>query len=149
MNTSGHTTQDSSVPAPRDDQRPPRATSKVGTPLGVLAMSVGAIAVMVPWPLVGILLLRSQFDEASEAFFFFGGITLFPLMILALFGSAPEEVLIAIFMFVWLLAAVVPALVLRRRLTSWWIVAGLLGVQSVFALAQAMMGAMLIIGKSI
>jgi len=104
---------------------------------------------MLPWPLLGILLMQSLFDKASEAFFFFGGITLFPLMILALFGSPSEEVLITLFMLVWLAAAAVPDLWLRRRLKSWMAIGVLLGVQSAFSLAQALMGALLIVGKSV
>lgn len=114
-----------------------------------LALLTGSLAVMAPWPLLGNLLMRPMFDEASEAFLLFGGITLFPLMILALFGSPPEEVLIAAFMLVWMMAAVVPNVWLRRRLVSWWAVIALLGAQLLFSLAQAAMGAMLIIGKSV
>lgn len=104
---------------------------------------------MAPWPLLGILLLHAQLDQASEGFMFLGGITLFPLMILALFGNPSEEVLLVIVTLVWLAAAILPSLLLRKRLVSWSRVAGLLGAQSLFALGQAVMGAMLIIGKSI
>lgn len=121
----------------------------VGTPIRTLALCIGSIAVMLPWPLLGILLLQSSFDRASEAFLFFGGITLFPLMILALFGSTSEEVLVVLLMLVWLAAAVVPGLWLRGRLSSRTAIGDLLGVQSAFSLAQAVMGAMLIIGKSV
>ena len=114
-----------------------------------LALCIGSIAVMLPWPLLGILLLQSSFDKASEAFFFFGGITLFPLMILALFGSPSEEVLITLIMLVWLAAAVVPVLWFRRRLRSWTAIGGVLGAQSGFSLAQAVMGALLIVGKNV
>lgn len=114
-----------------------------------LVLCVGSIAVMLPWPLLGILLMQSLFDNASEAFFFFGGITLFPLMILAIFGSPSEEVLITLFMIVWLAAAVIPNLWLRRRLRSWTAVSVLLGLQTAFSLAQALMGALLIVGKSV
>jgi hypothetical protein len=104
---------------------------------------------MVPWPLLGITLLHSSFDRESEAFGLFGGITLFPLMILALFGSVSEEVVISLLLLVWLAAAVVPDLWLRRRLSSWMAIGILLGVQSAFSLAQALMGALLIVGKSV
>ena len=89
--------------------------SKIATPLRTLALCIGSIAVMTPWPLLGILLMQSLFDKASEAFFFFGGITMFPLMILALFGSPSEEVLISLFMLVWVAAAVVPDSWLRQH----------------------------------
>jgi hypothetical protein len=104
---------------------------------------------MVPWPLLGILLTHRLFDENTEAFMLFGGITLFPLMILALFGSVPEEVLIVVLMLVWLGVALLPGILVRRRLRSWMAIGILLGAQSAFAFAQAVMGAMLIIGKSV
>lgn len=104
---------------------------------------------MTPWPLLGVLLMQSLFDKPSEAFFFFGGITMFPLMILALFGSPSEEVLISLIMLVWVAAALIPGLWFRRRLTSWTAIGVLLAVQSAFSLAQAAMGALLIVGKSI
>lgn len=126
-----------------------REASKVGTPSRTVALCLGSIAVMTPWPLLGILLTRSSFDEPSEAFLLFGGITMFPMMILAIFGSVPGEVLISLFMLVWLAAAVVPCLWLRRRLTSWSAVVGLLGAQMVFSLAQAAMGALLVLGKNV
>ena len=50
------------------------------------ALCVASIAVMAPWPLLGIALLHPQLDRASEAFMFLGGVTMFPLMILVLFG---------------------------------------------------------------
>lgn len=107
------------------------------------------MAVMLPWPLLSNLLTRSYFDEGSEFFLLFGGITMFPLMILALFGSPSEEVLIAPIMLVWLAAVVLPVLWLRRRLTSWRAIGGVLGAQSAFSLAQAVMGALLIVGKNV
>ncbi len=127
----------------------PNPPSKVGTPLRNLALCVGSVAVMVPWPLLGILVMHPYFDRSSEAFMFFGGVTLFPLIILALVASPSEEVLIALFMLVWCAAAVVPDLWLRRRLGSWKAIGLLLAVQSAFSLAQALMGAMLIAGKSV
>jgi hypothetical protein len=114
-----------------------------------LALCLGSIAVMAPWPLLGVLFLHSSFDKPSEAFLFFGGLTMFPLMILALFTTPSEAVLIALLMLAWLAAAVIPDLWLRRRLTSWTAIGVLLGAQSAFSLAQAMMGALLVIGKNI
>lgn len=124
------------------------APSKVGTPLRQLALWLGSLFAMAPWPLLGIVLMRSLFDRSSEAFVFFGGITMFPLVLVALFGSISEETIIAQFMLVWLAAAVIPGLWLRRRLTSWKAIGALLGVQSSFSLAQALMGALLIVGKN-
>jgi len=135
-------------PGPLDRGRP-RAPSMIGTPLRTLALCLGSVAVMTPWPLLGIMLTQPYFDKGSEAFMLFGGITLFPLMILALFGSVSEEVLIVLFMLVWLAAAVLPDLWLRRRLRSWLAIGVLLGGQSAFSLAQAAMGALLILGKNV
>lgn len=128
---------------------PRPAPPMVGNPWRILSLCLGSFAVMAPWPLLGILLLRSSFDTPSEAFLLFGGITMFPSMILALFGSVREEVLIALFMVVWMAAAVVPGLWLRRRLRSWTAIGVLLGVQSAFSLGQAAMGALLILGKNV
>lgn len=123
--------------------------SMTGTPLPILTLCLGSLVVMAPWPLLGILLTRSTFDEASEAFLLFGGVTLFPLMILALFGPVPEEVLVSLLMLVWLAAAVVPGIWFRRRLRSWMAVGVLLSIQSAFSLAQATMGALLVLGKNV
>ncbi len=119
------------------------------TALRTFACSLASVAVMAPWPLLGILLLHGQFDRSSEAVLFFGGITLFPLMMLAFFGSASEEILVIAVALIWLAAAVLPTLVFRKRLTSWAWIVGLLGLQTLFAFLQAAMGAMLIIGKSV
>lgn len=115
----------------------------------MLALCVASLAVMAPWPLLGMLLLHAQFDRPSEAFMFLGGITLFPLMILALLGSPSEEALIVLVALVWFAVALLPHLLIRKRLASGGAVGGLLAVQSAFSLAQAVMGAMLIIGKSV
>lgn len=149
MTAPSHEEAQSVVPPRHFDPVRQPAPSKVGTPLRALALILGSLAVMVPWPLLGILLMQSSFDKETEAFMSFGGITLFPLMILALFASPSEEVLIVLIMLVWLAAAVVPGLWLRRRLRSWWSIGALLGAQSAFSLAQAVMGALLIVGKNI
>lgn len=115
----------------------------------MLALCVASLAVMAPWPLLGTLLLHAQFDRPSEAFMFLGGITLFPLLILAVLGNPPEEVLLVIVALVWLAAALLPDFWLRERLVSRGAVVGLLVAQSAFSFAQALMGAMLIIGKSV
>lgn len=115
----------------------------------MLGLCIGSLAVMTPWPLLGIELTRPYFDTASEAFMLFGGITMFPLMMLALFGSVSEEALIVLLMLVWLASAILPVLWLRRRLRSWMAIGVLLSVQSAFSLAQALMGSLLILGKNV
>lgn len=121
----------------------------VGTVPRLLLLFLASLAVMLPWPSLGIWLLGGQCDRPSEAFMFLGGVTLFPLMILAIFGNPSEELLLAIVAAVWLVAAFVPPVLLRARLVSWWRVGWLLGAQALFAFAQAAMAALLIIGKSV
>jgi len=127
---------------------PPVAADRVVFPRS-LAICLGSLVVMAPWPLIGIMLMQPYFNKGTEAFTLFGGITLFPLMILALFGSVSESVLIVLFMLVWLMAAVVPDLWFRHRLRSWKAIGILLSVQSAFSLAQAVMGALLLLGQNI
>lgn len=124
------------------------AEPKIRTPRGVLSLWFASFLAMAPWPLMGIMLLQSSFDEPQEAALLFGGITLFPLMVLA-FIPTPEFVYVVVLILVWLAAAVVPGPWLRRRLTSWPRIAGLLTAQAGFSIAQAMMGALLIVGKSV
>lgn len=136
----------STRPAARDGNTWRREASKVGTPLRVMLLCVGSLAAMAPWPLLGIAVSREQFDTSSEGFALFGGITLLPLLLLTL-AKVPMGVIYAIIMLVWLAAAVLPDVFLRPRLTTWWAVAGVLGAQSLFSLAQAAVAAMLILGK--
>lgn len=149
MSSPGHVSAEQVLPSDHNHRSRQREASKVETPLRCLVLFFGSLAVMMPWPLLGILVMRSSFDQASEAFFFFGGITLFPLMILALFGSVAEVVLIVLIMLVWVAAAAVPDVWLRGRLRSWMAIYVLLGAQSAFSLAQAVMGALLILGKNV
>jgi hypothetical protein len=125
------------------------APSLVATPGRRVALHLVSLAVMAPWPLLGILLTHTHFDRDSEAFMLFGGITMFPLMILALFGTVSETVLIVVLLLVWLAAALLPGVWLRRRLRSRRAIVGLLGFQSAFSLAQTAMGALLILGKNV
>ncbi|MBL9001859.1 MAG: hypothetical protein JNK25_12055 [Phycisphaerae bacterium] len=104
---------------------------------------------MVPWPLLGNLLIHPYFDKDTEAFLLFGGITMFPIMILALFGSVSEEVIIVLIMLIWLAGGVLPNIWLRHRLGSWMAIGVLLGIQSAYSLAQALMGVLLISGKGV
>lgn len=112
-------------------------------------LCLGSLAVMAIWPLLGTLMLRSSFEQPTDAFFFFGGLTLFPLMILAIFGSFSEQVHITIILLVWLAAVVVPVVWYRRSINSWRAIGRLLGAQSAFSLGQAVMGALLMLGRSV
>lgn len=113
------------------------------------ALFSASLAVMIPWPLLGVLLLHAQLEQASEAFVLLGGITMFPLLILALFGVGSEDALIVIVALVWLGAAIAPWLLLRRRPVPWPMTVAFLVAQSIFALGQAAIGALLVAGKSV
>lgn len=134
------------APDPRESR--PDALIRGEAPVRTLALCLGSVVVMVVWPLLGIGLLHTSFDKASEAFLFFGGITMFPLMVLALFGSVPEQVLIVLILLVWMAIALLPHLWLRRPTRSWTAVGALFVVQTLCSLAQAGMGALLILGKN-
>ncbi len=149
-----HTEPDNSPAAPpihpgRVELARPRGPTKIGTPLRFLALCLASLVVMAPWPLLGIVLMRSQFEKDTEAFMMFGGFTMFPAIILVIFGPIPEQVLIALLMLVWAAGAMLPNVWFRRRLGSWRRVGVLLGVQSAYSFAQALMGVMLIAGKSV
>ena len=104
---------------------------------------------MVPWPLLGNLLIHPYFDKDTEAFMLFGGVTMFPIVILALFGTVSEEGIIVLIMLIWLAGCVLPNIWLRHRLRSWMAIGVLLGIQSAYSLAQAFMGVLLIAGKGV
>jgi hypothetical protein len=156
VNPPGDTSPQSAIP-PRTPPTHPvtdalgrlPAPSLVATPGRRVALHLVSLAVMAPWPLLGILLTHTRFDQESEAFMLFGGVTLFPLMLLALFGPPSEELLIAVLMLVWIAVALLPGVLFRRRLRSRAAIGVLLGAQSIFALLQAAMGALLIVGKSV
>jgi len=103
---------------------------------------------MLPWPLLAILITHSHFDERGEAILLFGGVTGIPLAVLALVGM-PEEMFLPLLVLVWIAAAIVPDLLLARRLSSWHAVFNMLGLQAAFSLAQAVIGAMAIVGKGV
>ncbi len=133
------------------DRRTPRgdAPLKGESSTRTLALCLGSVGVMIVWPLLGIMLMQPSFETASEAFMLFGGVTMFPLMILALFGPVPAQVLIMLIMLVWLSFALLPHVWLRRAPRSWTAVGALFLIQSLCSLAQAGIGALLILGKSI
>lgn len=149
MTAPDHTREESIRPAERDDPGRRQPASKVGGPLRTLALCLVSLAVMAPWPLLGIMLAHPYFDRSSEAIGLFGGITLFFLIPLALLSVPSEGLLLTIMMLVWIATALIPDLALRRHLTAWWAVALLLGLQTAFAFAQAVMGLLLIVGKSV
>lgn len=149
MTTSRDAGSRQSAPAPHTQPHPPNGGAKVRALARAATRCLASLAVMMPWPLLGILLTRSFFDEPSEASMLFGGITMFPLMVLALFGSVSKEMLVALVILVWVATALIPSLLHRRMLGSVMSFGVLLAMQSAISLAQAAMGALLVIGKNI
>lgn len=135
-------------PEPADRRPAPQAMPTAARIRRTVALCVASFAVMAPWPLLGILALHAQFDHADEASLLFGGITAIPIAILTLIGL-PTASLPPILVSLWIAAAVVPDIWFARRLASWRAVLTLLGWQAAFSLAQATMGAMMIVGKSV
>jgi hypothetical protein len=114
----------------------------------VLRLCLGSFGVMAPWPLVGILLAHSHFNQWDEAGLLFGGITGIPIAILTLVGL-PAAMLTPLIVLVWIAVMLVPNLFLARRLSSRPAVLTLFGVQGFFSLVQAAAGALMIAGKAV
>ncbi len=115
---------------------------------GVLTLCLASFGVMVPWPLLAILITHSHFDNWNEASLLFGGITGIPIAILTIVGL-PPALLPPLLVLLWVAAAVVPDIWLARRLSSRRAVLILLGAQTAFSFAQAVMGALMIFGKAV
>lgn len=135
-------------PVRADEERVRETAPNAPTARGVLALCLASFGVMAPWPLLGILITHSYFSNWNEAGLLFGGITGIPLLILVLFGVS-ETVFVSLLVLVWVAAAIVPGIWLARRLTSRRAVFNLLGAQTLFSLAQAAMGVMMIFGKAV
>ena len=107
-----------------------------------------SLAVMAPWPLLGVLGTYRFFEHSWEAVLLFGGITGIPLALLTVVGM-PAAALEWLIVIAWLAAAIVPDVWLDRRMTSRTSVGWLFGIQSAFSFAQAAMGALMVLGKSV
>ena len=127
---------------------PPTDGTQVPTPL-VLAASLAA---MVIWPALGIAggMALNVFERPDEYGLLFGGVTMFAALPLAFIPGMPEITFVVIGVGVWLAALVYPPLRWvsgredgRRRAVL------TLVAQSVFSLAQAGMGLVLLIGKDV
>jgi len=110
---------------------------------------LASLAVMVPWPLVGIALTRGLFDQPDEAVWLFGGVTGMALAPLALVVELTNTVFWVVILGVWCIALVVPAVIVLRIRSSRTAVAVLLSSQAAFSLVQAAMGALMILGKDV
>ncbi|MHC5028260.1 MAG: hypothetical protein ACYTGR_16020 [Planctomycetota bacterium] len=125
------------------DQRP------ASSPTRVFMVTLSGLGVMLPWPLLLLVLLQSHLDQPDEVMLLFGGVT--GLLILAV-GAVTTMVSEAVFCLaigvIWALALLLPPICLARRLRSRGVVLWILGGQAVFSIAQALLGAMMIVGKA-
>ncbi len=150
-------------PCMRDARTPPTAPSQVPSvdqavaretraqrpTLGrALALCAASFGVMAPWPLLAILATQSLFESWNEAALLFGGLTGIPLLILALVGIS-ETVFVSLILIVWFAALLVPHFWFARRVPSRNAVGVLLGLQTGFSFAQAELGALMVVGKSV
>ena len=110
---------------------------------------LASLAVMIPWPLIGIALTHSLFDQASETALLFGGVTGLILAPLTSLFEFSETAFLAGVLAVWCSALILPPLIVLRLRSSRTVIAVLLSCQSAFSLAQAALGALMIVGKSV
>ena len=103
---------------------------------------------MLPWPFVGIALVHTHFNNWNESLLMFGGLVAIPAVLLSLLG-APEWVFLAVILLVWIGVWVVPTMFFRRRLSSRGGALMILGIQAAFSLSQALVGMLMIWGKSV
>ena len=103
---------------------------------------------MIIWPLIGMFLARDLIDSPMECVFPFGGLTLLLMLpIFAGFTSNVPAIFIAPVIFVtWLLVLVLPVIGIHRR---GWKPKDIRIPQSLFSLAQAIMGTLFLFGKMI
>jgi hypothetical protein len=113
---------------------------------------LGSLAVMLPWPAlgIGVGLAGSIFEQASDFMFFFGSATLLLFLPFFLGGEGPPEVVIGtVIVVVWCSVLILPALFVALRRPAGGVVAFLVLLQSIFALAQAALGLLMILGRSV
>lgn len=112
------------------------------------ALLLGSLAVMAPWPLLAIAVMHSSFEGSSDAILMFGGITTIPLLLLVVVGVS-ETVFLVLLGLVWVTVAIVPGIWLARRRASRLFIGLMMGAQSAFSLAQAAVGALMIITRNV
>lgn len=108
-----------------------------------------SLLLMLPWPLIAAILLWDQFDQANEALLMLGGLTAMLLFPLILAGQYADILFATAISLVWLIAWLAPPLLLRRRVAGDSGVLAMWAGQTIFAILQVVMGALLIIGKSV
>lgn len=108
-----------------------------------------SFAVMIPWPLLGIVLCYHMFDQPDEVVLLFGGITGIWALLLMTVVDLPDTAFAVIIVVAWCLALVTPPVVMYRRRPSQTAIVVLLLIQGGFSIAQAALGALMILGKSV
>jgi hypothetical protein len=131
--------------SPAHEAKAPQDTESVPT-LQILLLQ--SLAVMIPWPLVGIGLMFPMFDEPGEWVLMFGGISILITLPLLMFDVLSETVISVFILAVWTLCLVLPPAAMKRRRASGRARATFLLMQSGFSLGQAAMGILMILGKS-
>jgi hypothetical protein len=107
-----------------------------------------SFAVMIPWPLLGIILCYRMFDQPDEAVLLFGGITGIAAFIVMAVVDLPDTAFAVIIVVAWCLALVAPPVAMYRWRSSQTAIVALLLIQGGFSIAQAALGALMILGKS-
>lgn len=103
--------------------------------------------VMIPWPVLGIVLTYTSWEQADEIIFLFGGVT--GIFLIPIFFIIPniDTALGITILSVWCFVLLIPSLFLtsiRPVFSSNWI---LYGLQSGFACLQSFIGVLIIWGK--
>jgi hypothetical protein len=108
----------------------------------------GSLAVMLPWPMLGIAacLGLSLFEKSSEAIFMFGSVTMLFLLPLA-FVEIAEWVFGVLVGIVWLLVLLLPLCFNKKSLHFKYHVELVFAGQSLFSAVQAGMGFLVVLGK--
>ena len=106
---------------------------------------------MAPWPLIGIVATNSlgMVERNDEIALLFGGITIFPLLIINVLLNTNESILNIMIYVTWFAVAVLPPLLLARWLEKRSRLFWMLGTLSAFSLAQALMGGLMLLTKSV
>lgn len=106
---------------------------------------------MAPWPLFGFVASKSLglIDQNDEIALLFGGITIFPLLIVHALLNTSESMLNILIYVAWFAVAVLPPLMLARWLAKRSRLFWMLGTLSAFSLVQALMGGLMLLTKSV
>ena len=125
----------------------PLDATPVSFPLGAFWVS---LAVMLPWPILGIwaCLSLSLFEKSTEAIFMFGSVTMFFLCPLG-FVVDSELVWGVLVGVVWLFALLLPLCFRRKSIHPRFQVPIVLIGQSLFSAIQAGLGFLVVLGKQI